>query len=200
MSNLKYGKVYKIIHNQSDIIYIGSTFNTLRDRLYRHNNAYNKSLNNKHSNISIYKYFEQYGVNNFKIILIKEYEVVDRKHLQSKEQLWINITKCINKNSAFRINYLSKKEYYEKNKVLISEKGKTYYENNKNKIKESNKEYCKNNKDKTKQLKKNHYKKNKEQISEKNKEKIKCEVCNYFITKCNINRHEQTKKHLKALN
>ncbi|GMF38340.1 unnamed protein product [Phytophthora lilii] len=86
------GKIYKIIHNQSNIIYIGSTFNDLKGRFAQHKADYKR----KH-NISIYEYFERYGIENFKIILIKEYEVIDRRHLEVYEQLWINKLKPINK-------------------------------------------------------------------------------------------------------
>jgi group I intron endonuclease len=110
---MKIGKVYKIICSQSNDVYIGSTFNTLRDRWMDHKNRYRVYQKNKSRNMSIHTYFDKYGIDNFKIILIKEYEVVDRKHLESKEQLWINKLKNINIQSAFnpmRNNKLSKNE------------------------------------------------------------------------------------------
>ena len=88
------GKIYKIIHNQSNICYVGSTCNELRQRWQEHKRH---STNEKVRKLSIYKYFEQYGIENFKIILIKEYEVIDRKHLEAYEQLWISKLKAINK-------------------------------------------------------------------------------------------------------
>lgn len=116
------GRVYKIIHNQSDICYIGSTFNTTRDRFRVHKYDYKQGNNS----CSISKYFEKYGVKNFKMILIKEYEVIDREHLEAYEQLWINKLNCVNKQCAFqplkkeRIKIYHKKynkEYYQKNKT-----------------------------------------------------------------------------------
>ena len=131
---MKIGKVYKIICTQSNDIYIGSTFNTLRDRFRRHKNHYNDYLNNKGHKLSIMDYFSKYTVDNFKIVLIKEYKVIDRKHLEAYEQLWINKLKPINTQSAFRVEYLSKKKYQN-----------NYYENNKDKLQKKNKEYRKNN-------------------------------------------------------
>lgn len=93
---MKTGKIYKIIHTQSNICYIGSTFNTLRDRFRKH------CLSSK---CVISEYFEKYGKDNFKIILIKEYNVIDRVHLEAYEQLWINKLKCINGQSAFNPFY-----------------------------------------------------------------------------------------------
>lgn len=175
MTNYKIGKVYKIIHTQSDIVYVGSTFNRLSDRFRQH--RYNFEC-------TITKYIKQYGYKNFKIILIKEYEVVDRKHLESKEQIWINLLKPINKNSAFTIEKLKDKQYRNNNKDKIKESSKKHYENNKDEIIKKQQEYQEKNKDK---------------ISKRFKEKIKCEICNCFITKYNKSRHEQTKKHLNAL-
>ena len=117
------GKIYKIIHSQSDIVYIGSTFNTLRNRWTKHKIQ---------STTSISKYIQEFGSDQFKIILIKEYEVIDRIHLQMYEQLWINKTKCINIQPSFKIPILKKEkrysymkdyriEYREKNKEMLNE-------------------------------------------------------------------------------
>ena len=168
---MKVGKIYKIIHSQSNIIYVGSTFNTLRDRWMRHKIK---------SGCCIYKYIEKYGLNQFKIILIKEYEVIDREHLEAYEQLWINKLKSINEKSAFSIYKLQRKEYYENNKELK----KTYYHNNKEKNKEKVKKYQEKNKEKIKEYNK-----------EYNKKKILCDSCNCLINQINAKRHNKTKKH-----
>lgn len=172
------GKIYKIIHTQSDIVYVGSTFNTLRNRWASHKAP-------KYTKCAIHPYIKQYGQEQFKIILIKEYEVVDRTHLEAYEQLWINKLKCINISNTIKIQKHYSKNYYEKNKVLISEKCKTYRNTNPEIIKERKRLYRES---------------NKEQISEKAKQKIICEVCNSSFRKGGINRHEKTKKHLDAMN
>ena len=100
---MKIGRVYKIIHNQSNICYVGSTFNTLRDKWQRHRHSFARYLNKNGAEFSIYPYFKEYGIENFKILLIKEYEVIDRRHLEVMEQLWINKLKSVNKHSAAAI-------------------------------------------------------------------------------------------------
>lgn len=93
MTTYKIGQIYRIIHIHSNISYIGSTFNKrLNDRMSRHKN--------KSNNTCIGKYLKKYGADNFKIILIKKYEVCDRKHLFAMEQLWINKFNCININQT----------------------------------------------------------------------------------------------------
>ena len=67
----KRGKIYKIMYigNENvNIIYVGSTLNTLRDRWHSHKKSYKSNK----KNISIYKYFDEYDIINFKIFLIKE--------------------------------------------------------------------------------------------------------------------------------
>ena len=170
------GKIYKIIHNQSNINYVGSTFDILRNRFRKHKNDLNTSISS---------YFEEFGAENFKIILIKEYEVFDKKHLLAYEQLWINKLKSINKNQTFKplkkqfeqlrlsnfqkINDLElkdkKKEYYKKNKEILTVKFKEYYEVNKDKL----------------------------------QEKINCE-CGGKYTFQHKSRHEKSNKHLNFIN
>jgi len=194
-----FGNIYKIIHNQSDIVYVGSTFDTLRNRWQIH--KYANTNNNKKSNISIYSYFKQYGIENFKIILIKQYDVVDRKHLCMYEQLWMNKMKCINKNSSFQIlinNY--RKNYYNENKEKIIERVKEYSLKNKLKVKEYQNNYYNENKEllneKRNLYSKNYYKLNKIEISKKIKEKITCE-CGSIVNKYGLSIHQKSKKHLK---
>lgn len=182
---MKTGRVYKIIHTQSDIIYIGSTINTLRDRFKTHKSSHSKCV--------ISKYIQEFGSDQFKIILIKEYEVVDKNHLEAYEQLWINKTKCINHKSSFKISKIYMKEYRDLNKDTIREQRKEYRDLNKEKIKEYQKEYRKNNKDYYKNKCKEYYELNKQYILEK-KEKIKCDVCKCLVN--NIYRHNKTQKHL----
>lgn len=174
------GKIYKIIHNQSDIVYVGSTFNTLRNRWMNHKDRYCQYKKDPKRIMSIHPYFEQHGIENFKIILIKEYEVVDRKHLESKEQLWMNKLKCINKNSAFAITKLTDKLYRKK----VMEENPNY-----------NKERYLKHKDKQN----DYYESNKDKIKKWRNEKKHCEICNCDVRNPDFKRHERTKKHLNNL-
>lgn len=151
----KIGRIYRIIClSDPTIQYVGSTFNELRHRWQQHKKCHKY----KTSKISIYEYFDKHGIDNFKIILIKEFQVVDKPHLRAYEQLYINKLKCVNKYNPFSITYLQQKSYitktdfnkkwYEKNKVKSSEKAKKYREKNKEKLKAYNKEYYKKNKEK----------------------------------------------------
>ena len=171
MTNYKKGTIYKIICYVSDDVYIGSTFSTLRNRWTAHKTAYKNYMNgNNRSKTTIYPYFEKYGIEHFKIIKIKEYECVDKKHLESKEQLWINKSRCVNTNNTFRIKKMCQKVYYENNVNEIKKKVNLYRKEHKRKIEEYNKKYYKNNKEQITKLNKLYRENNKEKIKEDNKE------------------------------
>ena len=155
------GRIYKIIHSQSKICYVGSTFNTLNIRW-----TYHKGPNN---NCCISKYFKLYGIDQFKIILIKEYEVCDRKQLEAYEQLWISKLSTIEQFNTLCIKKQLKKQYYESNKEHLSEKGKIYRLANKERISEQKKQYREVNKERLKERMKNWYESNKDKIKEQSK-------------------------------
>lgn len=174
-----FGLVYKIIHNQSNICYVGSTFNNLKNRWQMH-----KNYKSNKTECSIVKYFEKYGIENFKIILIKKYEVYDRKQLLALEQLWINKLKSININKAFQ--------------PLNNERDKQLRILNK----EKKREYNNLNKDKIKEYQKNYYNENKEEVLKKNKINSKIRIicnCGIEINKGEKSKHIKTKKHINLL-
>jgi len=161
-------------------VYIGSTFNKPSKRWSEHKQAYNKWIKDQTKTcFSIYPYFRDIGVDNFKLIKIKDYQVyradrLDRKHLLVYEQLWINKTKCVNKYAAFGLwHTLFEKErhkiYRENHKDQIKEYMKKWREDNKDDIKEKKKIYYEDNKERSKEQSKKRYEKNKEQINEKRK-------------------------------
>ena len=104
------GMIYRIIClPEPSIQYIGSTFNQLKQRWSKHKQHYNEWKKKKRkSKLSIYPYFIKYGIENFKLVKIKEYRVYrehlkDNKHLHVYEQLWISKTKNVNLINTFRL-------------------------------------------------------------------------------------------------
>ena len=172
---MKIGRVYKIICAVDDVVYVGSTFNTTRDRFNQHKRQYKECLKGLQKNISIYSFFEKYGIDNFKMILIKEYEVEDRKHLQAYEQLWINKCNCINKIGAFS----------------ILRRNKIYRRLNENNINKKN--YMKEYYQKTKEHKKDYDK-------ERRKTKYDCECGSMGISFAHKSDHNKSKKHQAYIN
>ncbi|GMF20489.1 unnamed protein product [Phytophthora lilii] len=110
------GRTYGIIDYQSDLGYVGSTGSELRVRWQRYKQVYKKWTEGKFGEVSIYPLIQQLGIERFKVILIKKYDVFDKTHLGAYEQLWINRLNCVNKVNPFYIPRLSNKTRYENNK------------------------------------------------------------------------------------
>jgi len=159
------GKIYKIINENNDTIYIGSTKKTLNDRYSYHTHK----------------------KENHKIILIENYSCNSKKELCMREQEVIeNHNNLVNKQRAYRSEEERKQElkiynknYKIKNKEELEEKKKIYNSVKKNEIKEYNKKQ---------------YDKNKNILNEKRKEKITCDICGSIIRKDTIIRHKKSLK------
>lgn len=107
----KTGRVYKVIASRGNKIYIGSTFDQLRSRLFQHKKDYKRWKEGKDRFCQIFHLFDKYGMENCTILLICEYPVIDRKQLQAYEALWIGKLKSINPDcflSAYLRDYANK--------------------------------------------------------------------------------------------
>lgn len=102
MVNYQNAKIYKIISNQTEKIYVGSTVKYyLSARLAEHKQDYKRWVNKK------LKYtlssFEIIQYDDAKIILIENWPCNSKAELCAREQYWIdNIKYCCNKNLAFQ--------------------------------------------------------------------------------------------------
>jgi hypothetical protein len=147
------GRIYRIIHTESDLCYIGSTTTELRFRWQHHRSGYKRWINGKSNSCSIYHKFKEHGVDKFRMLLIKEYEVEDRKHLLAYEQLWINQFKktAVNKKETIKLVNVSNTyspEKYQANKASITAAKKRYYQKNREKILAKQKAYDQNHREK----------------------------------------------------
>ncbi|ARF11778.1 hypothetical protein Klosneuvirus_2_214 [Klosneuvirus KNV1] len=98
MVNYQNGKIYKIISNQIDKVYIGSTTQPLCERLALHRSTYKRYTDNKGHYMTS---FELIKYDDAKIILLENYPCKNKEELCSKEQDWIdNTEQCVNKNTA----------------------------------------------------------------------------------------------------
>jgi hypothetical protein len=130
MNKYNNGKIYKIIDNTNGNIYIGSSIQTLKERLRTH-------INSNCASKEIIKN------GNYRIELIEDYPCNNKEELRIREQYYIDNLECINllnsyTSKEYRKEYKKKydKEYHIKNKVNILNRQKEYYNNNKNQKKE----------------------------------------------------------------
>ena len=125
MVNYSNGKIYKLINNVDDKIYIGSTCNTLRQRKDEHKRK------SKTKNFKVYNHLNEAGWENVVIILIEKYPCNNFEELRIKEQEYIDkFNPELNDKSAKQ----TPKQYYEKNKEQINNWNKNYQKENKEQI------------------------------------------------------------------
>ena len=180
---IRKARVYRIISKKHpEFAYVGSTFGTLKQRFYNHKKHYIYWKEGKRGNVSLYSYFDKWGVQDFKMVEMGVYMVCaenakDRTHLNAWEQLWINRTRgCCNKYDCFTIEYLQK--------LKKKERGANYYTEHK----EQHKEYMA-----------KYYTENKQMIKEINRVNVTCQ-CGAIVTKVNLKRHQKTsKKHIRLM-
>ncbi len=168
------------IYKMRDINYIGSC-RDIKKRTNEHKcKCYNENL--KNYNLLVYKHIREKKIKIELKILGVYKRKCNNKIKRLVEQYYINEYNSVN-NGLNTINaFLNKKKYMKKydkkyrddNKDKIKQKAKLHYEKNKKKFKEINKKY-----------------------RENNKQKINCPICKCSITKCNLKRHQKTKKCLK---
>ena len=172
-------KIYKIIDNTNDNIYIGSTCKTLKERLIRHKCSYKSFLKGLNNNI---KSFDILKNDDYHIELLENCNIKTKQELIARERFYIQNNVCLNKVVPGRTD----KEYREDNKDKIKE----YREANKDK----KKDYYITNKDKIKQSSKDYYITNKDIIKDKQNQKIDCE-CGGKYTIRHKAQHFETTKH-----
>ena len=154
------GKIYKIINDIDDEVYVGSTVQRLCDRLAEHR-RHSKRCSNM-----CYNHWNDIGWETIKIILIEDFPCERKEQLEACERYWIEQIGTLNKVIPTR----TRNERYEANKDIIKEQRKQYKEANKEVIKEKDKQYHEANKDKINEKKKQYYEANKDAINARRRE------------------------------
>jgi hypothetical protein len=152
MPNYENSKIYKLWSPSKNLVYYGSTTETLSRRLSGHLTGYNRHKNN---NTTAYvNSFKILECEDYKIELVEEYPCNNKQQLCKKEGEYIKANECVNKLIAGR----TKQEWYKENPDNVAKKNKKYADNNKEKIKAYNDA----NADKIKEYKRQWYLKQKE--------------------------------------
>ena len=206
------GKIYKILNSITDETYIGSTTQSLCNRMKNHRNDYN-NMNKPHYKFKLYKCFREHDVKNFYIELIEKFSSTSKEELLAREGYYIR-RECPSLNS--RIAGRTNAQYYQDNKEKIKQQVKKYAEDNREVVLENKRTYHEKIKDtpEHKQYRKEYYDTNKEHIKEygiqhreKNKDKLKlqrneqiqCE-CGCMISRKHLQRHTRSQKHEQLSN
>lgn len=123
----KTGKIYKICDFEDTKRYIGSTCEKyLSNRLAGHRKEYKRWKAGKVPKVTSYCLFDEFGVENCKIILLESFEYTTREELKKKEAEYITTVECVNKNIPARTKEDWNREHPDYNK--------NYYINNKERL------------------------------------------------------------------
>ena len=182
MVNYNEGKIYKIVCNLTNEIYIGSTcMPTLAKRLADHRSKFKRWNEGKGGNTKSFQIIERC---DYSIVLIENVNCETKEELFKRERYHIESNTCINKVIPLRTRaeyrdehkeeikqyYLDHKEeikqYYLDHKEQKKEYEKEYYLDNKEKIKH----YYLDNKEEILNYHKDYYLKNREYLLEQQKE------------------------------
>jgi hypothetical protein len=188
MPDYSKGKIYTIRFHNDNEIYVGSTIQPLSVRFGGHK---------RKNNSAVYKYiYDKYDgdFENCYIELYENFSCETKEELCKKEGEIIRLIGTLNKEIAGRTD----KEWHEENKEILIGKQKEYYIKNKELFSEKSKKYYKDKKQLIVERTKQYYENNKQIILEKYKEKVICE-CGCERTKCNLDRHRQSKKHIELM-
>jgi hypothetical protein len=148
---------------------------------------------------AIYPYFKESGIENFRMMLIKEYRVVDRKQLEAYEQLWINKLKPVNRCNPLCIKSLYIKKYREDNKEQLSDRYKQYREQNLNAIHTRDRARYPEERERRITQAKTYYETNRETIMIRRKQRFDCECGGKYQTSSK-SQHIRTHMHQAYIN
>lgn len=124
MNKFENGKIYKIVDNTSDMIYVGSTYKKLEQRLKQHQANYKSFKSGIYPNyVTVFKILEN---EDYTIQLIKSYPCENRQQLNIHEGLIIkqlrnNGSNVINKNIAGQTIKESQAQYRQNNRQKIKD-------------------------------------------------------------------------------
>lgn len=195
----KNGKIYKLVSNNSDKVYYGSTCSPLCKRLYGHKHDFKRYQEGKKNKITS---FQVIRYDDCEIILIENYPCKSKEELHARERYYIENNECVNKVIPTRtrkeyeeVNKEKIKEYREEHKEKTKEYNKQYREENKEIISKNKKQYANEHKEERKEYLQKYRKENKVEITESHD----CE-CGGVYSKQSKARHFKTTRHMKFMN
>ena len=176
MVNYQNGKIYKIVSDNTDKIYIGSTTEKyLSRRLQGH--LRNFKHGNKRQKMSSYEILE---FDKPQIILLEMCPCNTNAELKKRERHYIETLDCVNKYIPGR----TPQEYHLDNKEKRNHKSAKHYEDNREHYNEMGSK---------------RYYENKEEILKKGAEVINCD-CGLTYTHNHKARHYKSQRHIKLIN
>ena len=184
-SKYQNAQIYKIVDSGFNKCYIGHTSESLSQRMARHKYHYTAYLKGTHKKTRSFELFDEYGIDNCRILWIEDYSCNNKKEIEAREGHYIETTNCVNKTQLGR----TKEQWFSDNRDYVLQLKKDNYQ--KHKDGEEFKQY---NQQKSKQ----YFAENKDEVNERRKAKIECPICSSIVRKDGLNTHQKSKKHLNV--
>jgi hypothetical protein len=184
MTSLITGRIYIIRSPNTEMVYVGSTILTLKQRFIIHISGWR--YNQHCSSHLVLEKGEAY------IELIEEVKIESERELDMLEQQWIdNTPNTVNKKRAYR----SEEERLQTHRDC----NRKYREVHAEKITEMRKKYQKEHREEIAEKQKKYQKEHREERNKKQREQVLCEVCGCYVTRGSKSKHMSTAKHARNL-
>jgi len=128
MPDYQQGKIYKLWSPSKNLVYYGSTIQSLAQRLAKHKNGY-KRYNNGDNNLYVTSHLVL-DCEDYKMELVEEYPCNNKQQLLIKEGEYIKNNDCVNRCVAGRTKIEYSRQYHKDNTEKESEYHKNWYVNN----------------------------------------------------------------------
>jgi len=191
--NYQNGKIYKITNCIDDEVYVCSTCSTLSKRFSTHKSKIYFDTSN------LFRKMIDIGTDKFSISLVENYPCTNKTELLRRENEYIDQIGTLNQQFAYRsreersaLCSIKNKQYYIDNCDEIKNKAKKYRDEHKEKVCESHKKWREMNKERLNDKKKEYYENSKEKQLQRQKSKVKCELCNKTVSHGNLPRHKKS--------
>ena len=175
-------KIYQILNDTDDDVYVGSTCQSLSMRMVGHKRSMKYEPSKKYP---LYQKMNKIGAHHFYIELIEETPCENKEQLRAVEGEYIRSIGTLNLKIAAR----TQKRNYEDNKDRILEDRKSYRENHKEELTQYHKKKWAENKPKLQIKNQYYYNLNKHKTSEK----VECPECGIVISQSSMKRHMNRK-------
>lgn len=182
--NYNNGKIYKLyITGIEDICYIGSTTETLSERLCKHRH---QAFNDKQNKCVSHQLFQD---NNEVVIeLVEDYPCESKKELEERERFWIErYPDCINKNIPTRG---WKERWYANHEHNLS-KHREWLAKNKEYVSQKQKERRLANLDEARRKDRECRERRKEEANAHKREKVECPICKKMMNRNSVSDHKK---------
>lgn len=180
-------KIYKLVNDQSDDVYYGSTTLSLRERFELHKSEYIR----KHGSCASSILFDTGVVS---IELVENYPCREKKELLERETYYIKNFKNVNKQNAItsKEEKLEQINKWRKEHPEECKKAKEKYRSTEKGI-ETEKKYKEENKELYRKAQEKYYKNNKNKANERRRTKVECKHCGKTFNKNSLSTHIKRK-------